>query len=94
MKKHKMITLKHLEIYRHYGGDGDALIRLGSEQDKKEMPYEVWRTIDELIQDISLIKSGITSKSFIAQLNLKLKSVCQNQDVIEQMSNLRDENRF
>jgi hypothetical protein len=89
-----MITLKHLEIYRYYGGDGDALIRMGSEEDKKEMPYEVWKTIDELIQDISLIKSGITSKSFITQVNLKLKSVCQNQEVIEKMSNFRDENRF
>jgi hypothetical protein len=58
------------------------------------MPYEVWRIIDELIQDMAIIKSGITSKSFIAQVNLKLNSVCQNQEVIEQMSNFQNENSF
>lgn len=85
-----MITLRHIEIYLYYGGDGDALIRMGKPEDKEYMTYEIWRKIDELIQDISLIKTGITSKSYTEQVKIRLTKYCENKEVENKLFKLAD----
>ena len=78
-----MITLKHIEIYRKYGGDGDGLIRCATQEEKIIMDYKHWSLIDGLVQDISLIKKGIASISFVTSTYEKLKESCDNEETIQ-----------
>ena len=73
------ITLEHLKIYKHYGGDGDALIRLGSEREKRIMTYEAWRCIEEMLQEISISSTN---------LNQKLSSKTETQEVIDKLKEI------
>lgn len=83
-----MITLKHLKIYENYGGDGDMLIRTGSYEEKELMDYETWSLIEELIQNLELIKKGLASDSFKSQILKKLKTACDNEKTQQKLESL------
>ncbi len=83
-----MVTSKHLRIYENYGGDGDMLIRTGSNEEKELMNYETWTLIDELIQNLELVEKGLASDNFKSQTLSKLKEVCDNEKTQEALRNL------
>lgn len=78
-----MITLRHIEIYKKYNGDGDGFVRCATQEEKSIMDYKYWSLIDNLVQDISFIKKGITSDTFIISLVERLKENCDNEETIK-----------
>lgn len=56
-----MVTLKHIEIYKTYQGDGDGFVRCATLEEKYIMNYSEWSFIDNIIQDLKLIKKGLAS---------------------------------
>lgn len=83
-----MITLKQLEIYKKYNGDGDALIRCATPNEKDLMDYKHWSLIDNLVQDLFLIKKGIASTSLIKSTDEKLKECCDSEKVIQTLKDI------
>lgn len=70
------ITLEHIKIYKHYGGDGDALVRIGTNREKEIMTYEAWKCVEDLLQEIAISK---------ANLNSKLSTNTESQKVIDEL---------
>lgn len=83
-----MITNRHIEIYKKYGGDGDGLIRCATPEEKKIMDYNSWSLIENLLQDLFLIKKGISSLSFTESINQKLIDNCDNKDTIQALKEI------
>jgi hypothetical protein len=81
-----MLTIQHLEIYEAFGGDIDVWARSG---DKGVINDSDWYLIDELLQDLKMLKSGLTSKSLEIKMRDKILAATENQDVrtrLESMS--------
>ncbi len=83
-----MITSQHLKIYESYEGDGDMLIRIGSDEEKKLIDYKTWALIDQLIQDLELIEKGLVSEKFKSQTIDKLKEACDNETTLNDLKSL------
>ncbi len=83
-----MLTLKHIEIYKSYNGDGDSFVRSASNEDKAYMTYEYWSLIDNFIQDIYLVKKGLASKTFSDNLCKKMCEECDSQETIKELKKL------
>lgn len=80
-----MITIEKLNLFRKYKGDGDAFIRVGTKNEKSVMDYSDWRSIDDFIQEIGLIKKKLASEKFEESVTTKLKVYCENQSVIDEL---------
>jgi len=80
-----MITVEKLKIFKKYQGDGDAFIRIGKKNEKRIMDYSDWRNIDELIQDIGLIKKKLASAEYEKSVSNKLRNYCESQSVMEEL---------
>lgn len=60
-----MITQKKLEIYSSFHGDIDGWCRMTLNIDSfSGMKREDWYLIDNLLQELSMIKKGIVSKEY------------------------------
>lgn len=82
------ITTEHIRIYSNYGGDGDALVRLGTKEEKKLLSYNLWRTLEELLQNIELIEKDLVSDSFKDQILSNLKEACKDEETIKELQAL------
>lgn len=78
-----MITLRQIEIYQKYNGDGDDFIRRGTETEKTIIDYPHWALIDSLVQDLILIKKGHASESFAEAFKSRLEESCDSKETIE-----------
>jgi len=85
-----MITTQHLEIYKYYEGNGDGFARCSSEEEKVFMTYEEWSLLDEIIQNIHLVKKGLSAKSFSDKLWKKLLDTCDTQETINKLLQLAE----
>jgi len=85
-----MITLKKIEIYMSYNGDGDRFVRFGNSQEKLIINYEDWSLIESLIQDIRLSKRDLVSEQYLENINKKLEANCDNTDTIIELKMLVD----
>jgi hypothetical protein len=85
-----MITLKHIEIYKSFQGDGDGFVRCASNEEKAVMTYKHWSLIDDFVHDLNLVNKGLTSKEYSESLNKRLKENCDNQEIINQLKQLVD----
>lgn len=83
-----MITLKHIEIYRKYCGDGDGFARCATKEEKAIMDYKHWSLIDTLVQDLSIIKKGLASTSFINLTEEKLKENSDSKETVEAIKDM------
>ena len=83
-----MITLKHIEIYRKYCGDGDGFIRCATKEEKTIMDYKDWSLIDTLVEDLSLIKKGLVSTSFIKLTEERLKENSDSKETVEAIKDI------
>ena len=83
-----MITLEHIEIYKKYGGNGDGFIRCATLEEKSIMSYHDWSLIDDIVQDLIIIKKGFASVSFIGLVDERLKKNCDNEEVIQVLMNM------
>ena len=92
VKTEAIITLKHLDIYQTFKGDGDMLIRLGSEPEKQLLKYDIWKLIEGFIQDINLISDNLVSQDYRDTVNERLKMNCDNQETIDRLKTLAKSN--
>lgn len=83
-----MITEIKLKIYKKYKGDIDSWARGGLKNEKENIKDNDWFLIDNLIQDIHLVKKGLASKDFERNLIDKLMDECENDNVIDILKSL------
>lgn len=85
-----MITMCKLKIYTNFKGDGDSWLRFGSKREKALINDEDWFLIDGLMQDIQLVKKGLTSKEYSLSVHNRLIENCDNLETIELLKTLPD----
>ena len=89
-----MITLRKLEVYYKYKGDGDVgLMPSLRNRIMTDLPYEDWSTIKDFIQSIRMVKNGMASISFQIELDVKLRENCENESVIYKLKNMASDLR-
>lgn len=86
-----MIALVHLKIFKNYNGDGDMLVRQGSDTEKEILNYDNWRTIEGLLMDIRMVKRGLTSKKFSDDLLKRLNDECDSELTITELRSLAED---
>jgi nitrogen regulatory protein PII-like uncharacterized protein len=86
-----MITLKHIEIYMSYGGDGDGFVRFATKEEKNIMAYKHWYLIENLIQEICLVKNGLVSEEYSKKIKEQLKENCDSERTITKLEEIADE---
>jgi ligand-binding SRPBCC domain-containing protein len=64
-----MITLNQLKIYSRYNGDVDAWAR---ESSNDVLSYHDWEVIEDLVQDLLLVKNHLVSWDYIYRVDKKL----------------------
>ncbi len=82
----RRLTMKHLETWDACGGDVDGWTRRGRSPD---MRYEHWLLIDELLQGLHLIRSGLASQRYADRIRGTLLAVTDDEAVrnkLDQMS--------
>jgi hypothetical protein len=85
-----MITQNKLKIYTSYSGDSDSWARMSSNKEKEVMNDADWSLIGSLLQDIQLVKKGLTSKEFSLSLQEILLKNCDNIETINQLKKIAD----
>lgn len=86
-----MINRDKIKIYRKYNADIDLWARIGTRKDKSIMVDSDWYIIDSLLQDLSLVKRGLTSLQFNKTLKSKLIESCDGEDTINQLQKLAED---
>ena len=82
-----MLSIPHLEVYESFGGDIDGWARSG---DTSIINDADWHLIDELVQDLNMLKSGLASKSLEATIRDKLIAATESQDVRDRLQLLSE----
>lgn len=85
-----MITQEKLKIFSRYNGDVDMWAKTGGVKVKDVMQSSDWYLIDELIQDLRLIKKGLVSDKFAKKLNERLEENCDNEQTKGQLEKLAE----
>jgi hypothetical protein len=85
-----MINENKLKIFEKYDGDIDSWVRSGSKKEKSIMTDGDWYNIDAFIQDLSLVKKGLTSFEFNNVLISKFKENCDSEGAINQLKKIAD----
>ncbi|WP_298613390.1 hypothetical protein [uncultured Odoribacter sp.] len=84
-----MITQKKLEIYNSFHGDVDTWCRMTMGTDSSyEMKREDWYLIENLLQELSLMKKGVVSKEYEIKIRKELKDNCDSDETIRQLVKL------
>lgn len=83
-----MITKKKLDIYEKYGGLIDGYIFENGNLPNDELDLNDWSTIDELIGNIILLKSGNASDNLQSQLEEFIHRNTDNKDVVERLNEI------
>ena len=77
-----MITKEKIKIFKRYEGDISGWVRSSSKNEKIIMTDNDWYLIDSLLQDLSIVKKGLTSLEFSKSLDDKLRNLCDNEETI------------
>lgn len=85
-----MITIGKIKLYKNFKGDIDGWARIATKEEKLAINNKDWFLIDSFVQDILLVKKGLTSDSFISSLNQRLKENCDNKITIIALKELVD----
>lgn len=78
-----MITQDKIKIFKRYSGDIDSWARSASKKEKLIINDNDWYIINGLIQDLSLMKKGLTSLTFSNNLNKRLMENCDSDETIQ-----------
>jgi hypothetical protein len=76
-----MITINKINIYIKYTGEIDAFATIGTTEEKNIISDEDWMKIDNLLQDIKLLKRKLVSN----ELRIKIEEQINN-SVIDSVS--------
>ena len=85
-----MITQEKLEIYDQFGGDIDHWVRSKDADPAGNMTDTDWSSIDELIQDIGLVKRKLASEQFADRLHERLLRETDGEKTIRALNNIAD----
>lgn len=85
-----MITLKCIEIYEKYGGNGDGFLRCATSEERLLLNYRCWGLLDEFVQDLIIVKRGLASASFIELLDERLRKSCDDEATIQALITMVD----
>ena len=80
-----MINREKISIYRKFSGDIDAWARSNKGYPISE---DEWYLIDSLLQDLLMIKNGLTSQIFEMKVQEKLDKNCDNSSVQQELRSL------
>jgi hypothetical protein len=75
-----MITREKLRIYEKFGGDIDGWART-SKLSEQSITDQDWRLIDEILQSLVIVQSGLASPDFEAQARARTADIAQDEDV-------------
>ena len=59
-----MIAEEKIKIYQKYGGDIDGFSRGGENNEKKLFEDNDWSLINNVFQDLEIVKKGLCSSEF------------------------------
>jgi len=76
----QMITREKLRIYEKFGGDIDGWAR-ASKLSEQSITDQDWRLIDEVLQSLVIVQSGLASPDFEAQARARTADIAQDEDV-------------
>ncbi len=79
-----MIHHAFLDIYEEAAGE---LERLPAEQ--RAGLASTWTTVDELLQDLHMIKHGYTTDGYERHVERQLKALCADESVVVRMKWMR-----
>lgn len=82
-----LLTLRHIEIHKAYGGDGDAFVRFASDEENSIMKYEDWALIEDLLQDIFLLKNADVSQDYREKVFRRIAESCEDEQTINELLN-------
>ncbi len=85
-----MITEKKINLYDKYNGFVDAYIFENRDLPNKDFDVMDWSTIDELIGNIILLKSGNASLSFQLVLKENIQKETENDLVVEYLERIAE----
>jgi hypothetical protein len=88
-----MITIEKIKIYIKFNGDIENWVRNDSKNEKSRMSDDEFFLIDTFIQDLRLVKKGLTSVQFENNLNSRLKENCDGEQSINKIKNFADAKR-
>jgi hypothetical protein len=83
-----MITKVKIENYERYNGFEEAYNFENKNLKAKEVSWEDWNKIDELIGNIILLKNGNASDNYQEKLKKFIKNETENDLVIEQLEKI------
>ncbi|MFT3705431.1 MAG: hypothetical protein QM802_23890 [Agriterribacter sp.] len=85
-----MLSREKIEIYKRCNGDGDAWAMSSRGKEKSLIDDSDWSLIDNFIQDIKLIKNGLAADSYAKDVQQRLKTHCDNEQIIEELYKLTE----
>jgi hypothetical protein len=88
-----MITKEKTIVYKKYQGDIDICARSSRKKEKELIEDRDWSLIENFIQDIKLVQRGLAADSYAADLQERLKTYCDSQEIIDEIQKLVEENK-
>lgn len=85
-----MISQEKLRIYERFKGDIDGFSRGSKASERDAITDADWRLIDELLQSLTIVRSGSASGEFEAQVRKRLVDAAQDENVREQLFRLSE----
>ena len=83
-----MITANKITIYEKFNGDIDGWARSGTKEQHEIINDGEWFLIDELVQDVRLIKNNLASSDFQKKIYKKLRENCDNLETIKYLEKI------
>jgi hypothetical protein len=83
-----VITLAKLITYRKFRGDSDMWGRTAKAQDPDEITWPEWSSIDEILQRLHIVQSGMAAPEFAEETFTKLCNMANDDAVRVQLSEL------
>jgi hypothetical protein len=83
-----MITREKLRIYEKYDGDIDAWARASTLRDKSSITDQDWHSIDQILQSLLIVQSGLASADFESQVRARTMDVTEDEYVRERLCQL------
>ena len=83
-----MITRDKLRIYEKYDGDTDGFARGSKISERGILTDQDWRFIDEILQRLRIVQSGLGSTDFGEQTRASLMEAVHDEQVRERILQL------
>jgi hypothetical protein len=76
-----MITADKLRIYEKFGGDIDGFVRASVISERESITDKDWHLIAEILQSLSIVRTGLASADFEAQVQQRTINVAPDEQV-------------